>query len=398
MPLPYKTGDHGAEIQFWQAWFGRFAKSYAPKPDGYYGTDEVNAVSTLQAREGLPVTGVFDATVAAKAGYKPPTTQLQFGKRVLGIVFRGTGGIIGQDYVSLICQGAVDLVEEQNPPWAATMGGLPVGVAGSVNDPSMDDAAVSAATAGMAMVDERIAADPTLGIVIGGYSAGSAPAAVVREYVKSKYPNNYVCSFSLGDFMRPPGGCYAPFGPGVDPGGQGIGLVHSGDVTDPRHCWLANHTAPQGMGVDMYTIVPLGVVGDIMQQCEDMVGHFSFSNLMAWLNALITDLPKVIEDAGITAPAVMQGLSGGIGGLATMVLPLLINALTGLIGGGNPDTLTGTAAASKAAVIALTFLFAGTGPHIRYHIDEVWPGQTYLGLGIQHVRYWSSQYLAAHAA
>jgi hypothetical protein len=147
----------------------------------------------------------------------------------------------------------------------------------------------------------------------------------------------------------------------------------------------------------MYTIVPLGVVGDIMQQCEDMVGHFAFSDLLTWLTALIQDLPKVIADAGITAPSLVTGLAS-MTNFTTMITAVMINALTGITGAGNPDTLTGTAAAAKAAEIALTFLFAQTGPHIRYHIDEVWPGQTYLGLGIQHVRFWSSHYLAAHAA
>lgn len=400
MPLPYKPGDHGAEVVYWQKWFNRAYRSYAPGVDGYYGSDEVNSVSKMQTKVSppQPVTGIFDQELAAAAGYKPPTTALQTGKRVLGVVFRGTGGVIGEDLVSLTCQGAVDLVEEQNPPWAATMGGLPVGIAGGVSDPSMDKGAAAAAVAGKAMVDARIKADPSLGIVIGGYSAGAGPAAEVREYVKANYPANYVCSFSFGDFVRPPGGCYYPYGPGVDPGGQGIGMKHSGDVTDSRHCWLSNHTAPPGMGVDMYTIVPLGVVGDIMRHCEDMVGEFAFTDMLAWLQALIRDLPVVVADAGITMPAVLGGLAGGPAGLAGFALPLLIGSLGGIIGGGNPDTLTGTAAAAKAAVIALTFLFAGTGPHIRYHLDEVWPGCTYLQLAIQHVRFWSTAYLSQHAA
>lgn len=396
--LPYKLGDHGPEIVYFGNWFQREYHAYAPPVDGYYGSDEINSVSEMQRRLGRPITGVFDADLAAKVGYHPPTTALQEGKKVIAIVFRGTGGIIGQDYVSRICQGATDLITEINPPWAATMGGLPVGTAGNITDLSMDAGAAQAATAGKQEADRRIAADPTIGIIIGGYSAGSLPAAEVREYVKAKYPNNYVCSFSLGDPTRPPGGCYYPFGPGVDPGGQGIGIQHSGDPRDPRHCWLSNHTAPPGMGNDMYTIVPLGVVGDIMQRAEDMVGNFQFTDLMTWLQALIRDIPTVVADAGITVPSVVAGLSGGPAGLGGFLIPILLQSLTGLAGGGNPDTLTGPAAAAKAAMLGLMFLFAGTGPHIRYHIDEVWPGQTYLGLGIQHVRFYASQYLAAHAA
>ncbi len=76
MPLPYKVGDRGAEITAWQAWFGRAYKSYAPPKDGYYGSDEVRAVTEMQRRLRLPLTGIFDAATAAKArypGYTPRT-------------------------------------------------------------------------------------------------------------------------------------------------------------------------------------------------------------------------------------------------------------------------------------------------------------------------------------
>lgn len=33
MPLPYKLGDHGPEIRFWQDWFQRDYHAYAPLAD-----------------------------------------------------------------------------------------------------------------------------------------------------------------------------------------------------------------------------------------------------------------------------------------------------------------------------------------------------------------------------
>lgn len=66
--LPYKQGssdlNSNGEITPWGQWFARKFSSYAAKADGYYGSDEVRAVSELQRRVGLPITGVFDVATA----------------------------------------------------------------------------------------------------------------------------------------------------------------------------------------------------------------------------------------------------------------------------------------------------------------------------------------------
>ena len=71
----------------------------------------------------------------------------------------------------------------------------------------------------------------------------------------------------------------------------------------------------------------------------------------------------------------------------------MLGSITALAGKGDPSKLTGPAAAVKAAQIALQFATAQppTAPHIQYEFREVWPGQTYLGLAIQHVRDWASR-------
>jgi hypothetical protein len=54
-------------------------------------------------------------------------------------------------------------------------------------------------------------------------------------------------------------------------------------------------------------------------------------------------------------------------------------------------SVQGIAAAVAAAIDALIFFCAPpfpTAPHCEYHVREVWPGQTYLGLAIQHVHDW----------
>jgi len=77
MPLPYQSGSHGPEIEYWQAWFMREYRAYAPPDDGNYGKDEVAAVKEMQRRLGLPQTGIFDATTASRVGYVPPAPGLR---------------------------------------------------------------------------------------------------------------------------------------------------------------------------------------------------------------------------------------------------------------------------------------------------------------------------------
>jgi hypothetical protein len=62
MPLPYRLGSHGPEILSWQKWFKRYASSYAPPIDGYYGSDEAKAVSEMRRRLKMPP-GDFDAAL-----------------------------------------------------------------------------------------------------------------------------------------------------------------------------------------------------------------------------------------------------------------------------------------------------------------------------------------------
>lgn len=71
--LPYKPGSSdlntNGEITPWGEWFDKMFHSYAAKADGYYGNDEARAVSELQRRLNLPVTGVFDERTARASGF-----------------------------------------------------------------------------------------------------------------------------------------------------------------------------------------------------------------------------------------------------------------------------------------------------------------------------------------
>lgn len=378
MGLPYKLGNSGPEITRWQEWFQKMYKSYAPPVDGVFDADDSAAVRELQRRLGLTQSGVFDKDTAARVRFVPA--------RHLALVFRGTGGIIGQDYVSLVCQSVSDLVEEINPVFPATMGGLPVGAAGGPRDASMTAACKTAFEDAKRIFQTRYNLNPRIKVVVGGYSAGAVAAAMFRQWLQLYYPDNYLCSFSFGDPTRPVGGCYFA---GTPTTGRGISSWHYGDVRDWRHCWLA---APG----DMYTSVPDGPVGDIMDTAYDMVTNVQISDPLGTARAMIGQLPVILGEAGISLPAIFGSLATGPVGLITWMIPMAIGALQGMIGEltGLPDANSpGTAAAAEAAMIALKFVASQppTAAHIQYHIRETLPGMTYLDLARSHVRDWCSR-------
>lgn len=130
-----------------------------------------------------------------------------------------------------------------------------------------------------------------------------------------------------------------------------------------------------------------------MDDAFDLVTGTQLSDPLGTVTAMVPIIVKLMEKAGVPLPSILGALAGGIPGLIAFALPILIGMLPGLISaaGGNVNNLTGPAAAAQAAIIAMRFVASGTAPHINYHAWEVWPGQTYLGLAVQHVRDWSAR-------
>lgn len=377
-----KIGSQGTEVIAWQTFIRKFASSYAGhlRIDGYFGNDDLRVHQIWQDRSKLPVTREISDLELIRMGLKKDDGSVGGVKpnsdKALGIVFRGAGGIIGLDYVSRIMQAVSDRVEEINPRWPATMGGFPVGTAGNINDPSMWSGIQIAVADAKAIINEALRIKPNRKVIVGGYSAGAIAAAIIIQWLKETYPSNYLCSFSIGDPTRPLGGSYY-LGPILS--GEGIASVHYNDPKDYRHCWL---TDPE----DMYGNVPLGKVGEIMHGAFDLITKVEMSNLLGNAKGMVGTITEIMDDAGISVPFLIKGATDGIP--FSVVIPLLIQMIPGLIAGssGNVNKLEGPAAAAQAAIIAMKFVFAGTAPHIQYERREVWPGQTYQGLAIQHVR------------
>jgi hypothetical protein len=376
MPLPYRLGSHGPEILSWQKWFKRYASSYAPPIDGYYGSDEAKAVSEMRRRLKMPP-GDFDAALAARVAYVyVPERAIP---RVPTYVFRGTGGIIGEDIVSRVCQRLGPLVEEINTPYVPTMGGIPVGATeGGIGAKSMWKSIIDGFEAFKVDFLRRYRENVNLKICIMGYSAGAICAQMCRDWILTNYPQCYVASVTFGDPTRPVGGGF--FGQPA-PWGDGIADFTYGDPHDYRHAWLTHEK-------DMYAQIPGGVVGDIMDDVYAEVARFAFTDIFQFTARMVTVVPTVAAKAGISIPGALGALAGGIPGLIGFAFPLLLGSIGGLIPLGTPaDQLTGTAAAAKAAMLGLEFLFAGTGPHVRYDFDPAWPGgPTFTDFAVMHFR------------
>ena len=73
MELKLGSNDNNTngEVTYWQRWFHRYARSYAPPIDGYYGYADADSVRILQRNlRTVPVTGVFDELTASACNYK----------------------------------------------------------------------------------------------------------------------------------------------------------------------------------------------------------------------------------------------------------------------------------------------------------------------------------------
>jgi len=330
---------------------------------------------------------------------------------------RGTGGVIGQDYTSQIAQALPGVYHEHPIDYLATMGGIPVGVAGQ--GPSGDECADQAEQ----MLIEAVEGS-TVSFAIASYSLGTKGVAqFLNRLFDTNDPLNahahrLVCVVLIADPWRPFG---HTFFLGPIPSGQGI-LAPFFTMSDAaiaalgwRCCWLANPG-------DMYTDAPLGGTGQVLADVGSIILATELSDPLGTIQRAIPRLLAIVEKDGgfqtvlggtASAPSGSSGPLGGLLGstgvslllgvasgqtvltlgLVGLLLPLLEGGLTGLLDGitGNGVNMPpGVAADVQAAILALKFYGSGIWPHIHYH-DQPWSPngpQTYLQLAIQHANDW----------
>ena len=230
-------------------------------------------------------------------------------------------------------------------------------------------------------------------VIIGGYSQGGEAGSRFRmEFEQGgrlgHLRRNFVCGYVFGNPSRYEqhtyyGGPATPFDgiaqfrlPQRVCGDEWCELIDPGDLygTSARH--LTGE-----------------IERDVYTMCTEMELH---SGVRDFTETFIANLITVAQNLdGRAYDEMMAGaerhgvdLSG-----ATIVAPERMQPLTDRL-----LSVRGIAAAIAAAVDALIFFCSPpfpTAAHCEYHIREVWPGQTYVGLAIQHVHDWVRTYTEA---
>jgi len=399
---PSVVGDKSDDVTAAKAVLRRFEYGKGLTPGPVYTTDFGSALRTFQGNRNAEIDrGSKPGPKMAKPGTLNWSTKKQLGiladqlppappppakRRHAALVFRGTGGVVDQDYVyELARQADLEIIYLDFP---ASMGGLPPGAAGQ---PS----AQTAVRIGYQSAVTWIRNNPSRTFQLYGYSLGEIVVAQILESLFTSgselapYQANYVASVHIGPPARPVGGAF--YGGTAAPG---VGIA-SNRLSDRVYKLVGNRACYLCHPDDMYGSIPVpkeGGTGDIMETVYDLITGIELGRFIDTIGAMMPHLLEIAQDAGVFG---MLGLLAPVLGgnpvpLLGALLPVLSASLPALIGpgGGNP---TGPAAAAQAAVLGMKFLLAGTRPHIEYHIREVWPGQTYFGLGVQHARDWASR-------
>lgn len=446
--MQLQLGDNNATVLAWRVVMNqRFGALYTrlhgamPIDTSVFGMRAVSWQQEYERRTNQPVDGIVsDGDLRALGIPIPPTHAM--------LTVRGTGGIIGLDYTSVLAQALPGIYHEVPIDYAASMGGIPVGA--STSGPSGDDAANQSEQMLTMWVMTNTG---TFGV--SGYSLGNK--GVIQFLNKlfdpahPLYPHRtrLVCVVLIADPWRPFGKSFY-LGPVCS--GQGIGTPYftmsTGAQTELgwRACWLAQEN-------DMYTNAPLGATGQVLADVEQIVLGTSLASPLATMgNAVKYLLQIVTKDGGLQtllglpAASVNQlpaaatpvnplgGLLGGLGGLGgllggagglggllggggvsgldltsllggltsgstpltTGLAGVLVGSLTGLIDGITGDGAnmpTGIGADVQAMILALKFFGGGIRGHLTYDVDP-WSansGQTYLQLGIQHAADWGAR-------
>lgn len=358
----------------------------------------------------------------------------------------GTWAAPGVGYPSWIVQGANPALVEEIPvqaPWSF----------GPVNAPSMSSASYNESVLiGYQWAANWIRSNPHRTFGIGGYSQGGECASMIRQALSpggelNPWLPNYIGGFTLGNPRRLVGhtGGGAP-----DPGGSGISTVNMLPTDVDDNWWdEANGPANGAQSIDMYTATPNNLAGSIIRTFYSMAVDIGLGHPDVMLMAIVKGVIELFtEIAGVSPTQIthaqnqvggtgvlgalggltpVSGAGGGILGIFTGLLSGMLPSITGplavlgplgalaapLLGNtalpnlfqtaGGAGGITGIlgnlplADAISAAIIALTFLFEGTSPHITYESTDATPGVNHIWHATQHVNACSAAVLATAA-
>ena len=372
--MTLRLGSQGDLVVRWQktmvARFAGYAKAAdgGPlKPDGYFGYDDRDVQREYERRTGQLVDGIVSDDDLRALGLLPPDN------RPVVLTFRGTGGVIGHDYTSRVAQFAG--FREVAVEYPATMGGIPVGAA--TRGPTGGECVEIAVQDAVRSIEGS-----DWPFILCGYSLGAIAASRVRAMLEpggrlAPHKHRYICGVMFGNPARQFGHTYYL---GAVPAGYGIADWH---LPQPCCTWDWCELADPG---DIYTNAPGGEAGDVMRAAYRIVMGTQVADPIVTIRRILPHIIELIQEAGVRPDVPLDKILTGAGaGLLAAVLPV---DLANLLRAGSTET----AGAVQAAILALRFFADGTRPHIEYEHREVWPGQTYLGLAVQHVQHWWSEH------
>ena len=329
MPLPYKLGSNGAEVLEWGKWFAKKYASYAAPADGYYGYAERDAVSELQRRLGIPVTGVFDELTAAKSGYKAlggGTPQTGPYRPIWFYSAPGSGAPwhIGPAFDT--GEWVKKTFNLNHQPVGYPIGGY-LGFMGGDPGLSYNDVI----TAEKVELARLIRTNPDLKNpnVEFWFSGYSQSADGMRRALAELFGNS-------GEFahLRPRINGVINFG---DPS-RHAGRTKVGNT--PKGSGIARYTAPQWLEDLTWSI---SSNGDFYSACDDTIRPLFYE----WFIKAETELPFVIYTGQIIIPALLNLVAPFLGGIASPLASGILSGATGLGGGLINSMLGGISSSSE---------------------------------------------------
>lgn len=380
--LGYGLGDRGPEVEtirtklaFKYGW----ARDMGMGAGSEYDALTVKAVSEFQRRASLPVTGIANLATRIRLGAYPPPPP----PRHAILCFRGTGGVLGLDYVDRIADAAAKFVEKVDvaPELMPSMGAAPVGAATKITALSGDESVDY-------MVDWAVSwklARPGRTLFVAGYSLGAIAATkFFLEFLPggrlAQFRDHFAGAVTVGSPARSFG---HTFYLGAIPAGEGISGVR---IPEPDRLAIGWRWCDLVDAGDLYSNVVGGP--DVLEICRnayDMVMAQQVHDPGEMIRDMIPLIAEMLSDTGVTLPML------NIGGIGVGAFSGLLTAL------GAPKSLllpggtAGSSAAVQAAIQGLRFAATQppTAPHISYEWTEAIPGRSYLDLGVQHITDWA---------
>ncbi|MGU3498029.1 hypothetical protein [Mycobacterium sp. C31M] len=307
------------------------------------------------------------------------------------LTFSGTWAPPGTGYSSWVVQNAdPELVFEVpvQAPWSFGPVDSP--------DPMAPSYRQSVATGKQWAIDWiNLHTDQTFGL--GAYSQGAQCAGEVYQELLpggqlAHRSDDFIGGFSFGDPMRPAGTTSAG---AADPGGAGISPDRI-ENPDPRWCYLANGPANGAVGIDLYTATPLNGAGRIIRTFYSMGVEIGLAPTpVPMVEAIARGVVQLLVELG--GPLAGLGGLAALGPSALLAGQLLSSATIPALPKADTQGLN-VFDAIEAAVLALQFVAAGTGPHISYDTTDAVPGVNHVAHAVGHVNAVSGRVAARTAA